>query len=86
MVASMKMIAFWDIAPCGLIEVDSHFRGVIALMMEAVRTTEMSVYFLETTWLYIPECHLPTAFITWHQKIVALFVMPCGRLFYMLNA
>jgi hypothetical protein len=28
MVANMKMTAFWDIAPCTLVEVDSHFRGV----------------------------------------------------------
>jgi hypothetical protein len=25
--ASMKMTAFWDIAPCSLIEVDRRFRG-----------------------------------------------------------
>jgi hypothetical protein len=31
----------------------------IALMMEAVRIIETSVYFNETTWRYIPEgCHL----------------------------
>jgi hypothetical protein len=43
------MIAFWDIA--------RHNRGdaCIALMMEAVRTFETSVYFTETTRRYIPE-------------------------------
>jgi hypothetical protein len=31
------------------------------LMIAAVRTSEMSVYFNETTWSYIPEsCHLHT--------------------------
>jgi hypothetical protein len=25
--ASMKMIAFWDIAPCSFVEVDRRFRG-----------------------------------------------------------
>jgi hypothetical protein len=40
------MTAFWDIAPCNLVEV--------ALIMEAVRTTETSVYFNETTRRYIP--------------------------------
>jgi hypothetical protein len=48
----MKMMAFWDVAPCSLIAVDLHF------LVEAVRTSEMSVYFSETTWCYIPEsCH-----------------------------
>jgi hypothetical protein len=51
------MIALWDIASCSLVEVDRHFRR--ALMMEAVRTSETSVYFNKTTWCYIPEvCHL----------------------------
>jgi hypothetical protein len=46
----MKMTAFWDIAPC----------RVIALMMEAVQTSETLVYF-ETTRCYVPEgCHLHT--------------------------
>jgi hypothetical protein len=40
--ASIKMTAFWDIAPCSLVEVDQ-------LMMEAVCTSEMPVYFHETT-------------------------------------
>jgi hypothetical protein len=47
MAASMKMAAFWDTQPCCLLEVD--------LMMEAVCTSEMSVYFNETTWHYIPN-------------------------------
>jgi hypothetical protein len=56
--AKMTMTAFWNIAPCSLVEVDRHFRGFIALMIDAVPTTEMSVYFKETTRRYIPEsCH-----------------------------
>jgi hypothetical protein len=65
-----KLRAFWDIAPCSLVGVDRLFRGAyclhrqgdygfITMMMEAVRTSETSVYFNETTRRYIPEgCHL----------------------------
>jgi hypothetical protein len=54
----MKLTAFWDIAPCSLIEVDQRFRE-IALMIDAVRTSETSVNFYETTWRNIPDgCHL----------------------------
>jgi hypothetical protein len=53
--------AFWDVAPCSVVEADKRFRGVIALMMEAVQICEMSVYFHETTQHYIPEsCCLHT--------------------------
>jgi hypothetical protein len=53
--ASMKMTAFFNIAPCSL-EVDQRF---IALVMQGVRTSETSVYFNESTRRYIPEsCHL----------------------------
>jgi hypothetical protein len=45
----MKVIVFWDVAPCSL----------IVLMMEAVRASETSVYFYQTTLCSIPEdCHL----------------------------
>jgi hypothetical protein len=38
---------------------DDSLLGYIALMMEAVFTSETSIYFYETTWNYIPEgCHL----------------------------
>jgi hypothetical protein len=50
--ASMKMIVFWDVALCSLIEIDQHF---IALMMEAVSTSEMLVNFYQTTQCNIPE-------------------------------
>jgi hypothetical protein len=52
------MTAFWDMATCNLVEVDRSFRDTyclhhrgdvfIALMMEAVRTSETSAYFNET--------------------------------------
>jgi hypothetical protein len=53
MAASMRMITFWYIVECRLVEVDPHFRGAYSLlhqdfitaMMEAVRNSEMWVYF-----------------------------------------
>jgi hypothetical protein len=57
--ASMKMEAFWDIAPCSLVGVDPRFRDAYCLRhhpdKEAVRTSETSVCSKETTWCYIPE-------------------------------
>jgi hypothetical protein len=40
--ATMKMVVFWVIAPCSLVEVYRRFRGAcsIALMMEAASTFE----------------------------------------------
>jgi hypothetical protein len=60
------MTAFWDKAQRNLVEVDQSFRGTyrlhqqgyelfIALMVEAVRMSETSVYFNETTRRSIPE-------------------------------
>jgi hypothetical protein len=45
--AIMKFRVFLDVVQCILIGV--------ALMMEAVRSSEMSVHFNETTRRYIPE-------------------------------
>jgi hypothetical protein len=61
--SSMKMRVFWDIAPCSLAGVDRRFvlayyilhQGIIALIMDAIRTSETSVYSSETTRRYIPE-------------------------------
>jgi hypothetical protein len=64
--ASMKMAVFWVVAPCSLVEDYRRFRGVcclllIALMMEAVSTSEMSVNFYQTIRRYNPEdSHLRT--------------------------
>jgi hypothetical protein len=51
----MKRTVFWDVALCSLIEVCRRFRGAIAMMMEAVSTSETSVNFYQTTWRKIPE-------------------------------
>jgi hypothetical protein len=51
------MKAFWDIALCSLIEVNQRFKRAIALMMDAVHTSDTSVYFNEATWCYIPESY-----------------------------
>jgi hypothetical protein len=46
---SLKMRALWDIAPCSLVEVERY------LMMEAVCTSETSVYFNKTTGRFVPK-------------------------------
>jgi hypothetical protein len=56
----LKMRAFWDRAPCSLVEVDPDVSedctaSIIRVVMEAVCTSETSVYFNKTTWCYIPE-------------------------------
>jgi hypothetical protein len=56
------MAVFWIVAPCSLVEVYQHFRGpcclhdqdLIALMMEAARTSETLVNY-QTTRHYNPE-------------------------------
>jgi hypothetical protein len=57
------MIAFWDVLLCSLVELDRRFRvcTAISLMMEAVRLSETSVCFNESTrGLYLRRCHLHT--------------------------
>jgi hypothetical protein len=72
--ASMKMIAFWDITSCSLIEVYRRFRGayclpLIAPMMAVVRTSETSVSFCESKRRNIPEgCHLLLYSILFSKK------------------
>jgi hypothetical protein len=43
---SKKMAVFWDVGPC---------IAVIALMMEAVQTSETSVNLFQSAWRYNPE-------------------------------
>jgi ABC-type transporter Mla MlaB component len=53
----MMMTAFWNMAPCSLIEVNdvSEVRTAsFALMIEVIRTSETQVYFYETTRRHIP--------------------------------
>jgi hypothetical protein len=47
------MAVFWVVAPCSLVEVYQHF--LIALMMEAARTSETLVRLYQTRRLYNPE-------------------------------
>jgi hypothetical protein len=42
-----KMTVFWVSAPCSFAETDRRF--IVAMMMEAVSTSETSVNFYETT-------------------------------------
>jgi hypothetical protein len=62
--ASMKMTAFWVIAPCSLLEVDQGFRGAYCLCLqpdEAVCTSKT----------YIPECCNPLSYcLTWEHTII----------------
>jgi hypothetical protein len=56
--ASMKMAAFWDVAPCSLVEVYRRFRRAcypIIALLEAASTSETSLNFYQTKWRYIPK-------------------------------
>jgi hypothetical protein len=68
MAASMKITTSWDIAPCSLFEADR------CLMMEAVRTSRISVCFKETTRHYIPESwflHLLVEFLSLLNNVMS---------------
>lgn len=55
----LKIIASWDVEPCSFVAVElrSEVRtaSIFVLMMEAVRTAEISVYPNESARRYIPE-------------------------------
>jgi hypothetical protein len=58
----MEMTVFWDVAPCGLEEIDILFTGACCPIIraithrpEAVSTCEASVNFFDTTRRNIPE-------------------------------
>jgi hypothetical protein len=66
MAASVKVAAFWDMAPCSLVEEDGRFRGTASiiktLMMEGVSSSETSFGVYHTTRHNVPEgCHLHPA-------------------------
>jgi hypothetical protein len=47
------MTVFWDVVPCSLVEIDRRFRGasacnIIALMINAMSTSETSAIFYES--------------------------------------
>jgi hypothetical protein len=60
----MKMAVFWVVASCSLVKIYRRFRdpaSIIALMMEAARTSETLEKFHQTTRRYNPEdSHLRT--------------------------
>jgi hypothetical protein len=65
----MKMTVFWNIVSCSLIELD--VSGRIALMMEAVSTSEISINIHETIRRNIPaDSHL-------HGKSTSRFQSAC---------
>jgi hypothetical protein len=55
----MKITVFWDVMPCSLVKTDRRFRAAycpaIALMMEAVSTSETSAIISRITRRNIPE-------------------------------
>jgi hypothetical protein len=58
MATNIKMAVFWGFEPCSLVYIDRRFRGaycLVALMMEAVNTSETSVSIYQTTRRNIPE-------------------------------
>jgi hypothetical protein len=61
MVMSMKMVVFWDVAPCSLVDTDPHFRGAYCLHHQ---DDETSVNIHQTTQSNIPEdSHLKMLFV-----------------------
>jgi hypothetical protein len=62
MVPTTKINVVWVVETCSLVEIDRRFRGASAsiVLMAAVRTSETSVYFKETTRRYIPESYIQT--------------------------
>jgi hypothetical protein len=86
----MKMIVFWVVAPCSLVEVYRRFQmcllspsyphiippiRAVVLMMEAVCTSKTSVNFYQTTRRYNPEdSHLHTEH-EWLYKWVYLIYL-----------
>jgi hypothetical protein len=60
-----KMAVFWVVAPCSLVSLPTFQRSasIIALMMEAARTSETLVSFFQTTRSYNPEdSHIEKSF------------------------
>jgi hypothetical protein len=63
MAANTKMVVFWDVASCSLVETDQYFKGTYCHHHQGdhLITSEMSVNFYQTTWCNISEdSHLVT--------------------------
>jgi hypothetical protein len=68
MAARMKIIVFWDVAPSSLAETDRRFRGtyclpLIALMMEAARTSETLVAILLRDYTALQPRRQPSSYL-----------------------
>jgi hypothetical protein len=72
MAASMKMTAFWDVAPCSILELDRRFRCAYCLYHQGDRresTSDTSANFYETTRRNIPEdSHLQVEIYRFSQE------------------
>jgi hypothetical protein len=64
--ASMKMTAFWDVVPCS--------KRFIALMIEAVCTSETSVYFIT---LMMDTVRISEASVNFHETTRHYFAGRC---------
>jgi hypothetical protein len=78
MAANMKMAVFWVVAPCSVVEVYRRFRDscckAIALMMEAVSTSETSVNFYHTTRRNSPEDGHLQDLLQWSTHVLSEFL------------
>jgi hypothetical protein len=68
--ANMKMIVFWSVAPCSLIDVYRRFRGAscphaVSLIIEAATTSEKSVYFTRLHGATIQKKNISIHFSEW---------------------
>jgi hypothetical protein len=63
----MKMTAYWDIAPCSLVEVDRRFRGAYSLYHQDDRAPphDSNVYIIGGIKLQIPK-------VEWHDVYTKL--------------
>lgn len=46
----MNLAVIWDVAPCSAIEVGRRFSEVNFMVMDAVRSSQTSANFYQTTW------------------------------------
>jgi hypothetical protein len=78
MTLNSKMSVFWDVTPCSLVETNRRFTCAYCLHRpgdKAVRTSETSVSFYQTSRRNIPEDRHLTSF-----RFVFWNVLPCKKL------